>query len=121
MDRAVELLRHDPARPWTFGELAASVPTSVRSLQEGFRRALDTTPMAYLRRLRLERAREDLLTARPGSVTSRSRRSRPAGASCTSAGSRGPTPSGSASGRRRRCGAPGALTAVADVAARRGR
>ncbi|MEK6311702.1 MAG: AraC family transcriptional regulator [Curtobacterium sp.] len=69
VDLAVELLRHDLARPWTVGELAASVPTSVRSLQDGFRRALDTTPMAYLRRLRLERAREDLLTARPGSVT----------------------------------------------------
>lgn len=69
VSRAVELLRDDPAHPWTVGGLAAAVCTSVRSLQEGFRRGLDTTPMAYLRRLRLERAREDLLGARSNSVT----------------------------------------------------
>jgi AraC-like DNA-binding protein len=69
VSRAVELLRQDPVRPWTVGELAAAVSTSVRSLQESFRRTLDTTPMAYLRRLRLERVREDLMTARSGSVT----------------------------------------------------
>lgn len=60
--RAVELLRDDPGRAWTVGDLASAVFTSVRSLQEGFRRTMDTTPTAYLRRLRLERAREDLLT-----------------------------------------------------------
>jgi AraC-like DNA-binding protein len=69
VSRAVELLRDDPGRPWTVGELASAVSTSVRSLQEGFRRELDTTPMSSLRRLRLERAREDLITARAGSVT----------------------------------------------------
>jgi AraC-like DNA-binding protein len=63
VSRVVELLRNDPARPWTVGELASAVSTSVRSLQESFRRDLDTTPTAYLRRLRLERAREDLMTA----------------------------------------------------------
>jgi AraC-like DNA-binding protein len=66
--RAVELLREDPARPWTVGDLASAVFTSVRSLQEGFRRSLDTTPTAYLRRLRLERAREDLLAVGPERV-----------------------------------------------------
>lgn len=69
VSRAVELLRDDLARPWTVGELAAAACTSVRSLQEGFRRTLDTTPMAYLRRLRLEQVREDLLTAAPDGVT----------------------------------------------------
>jgi AraC-like DNA-binding protein len=69
VSRAVELLRADPARPWTVGELAATVAVSVRSLQEGFRRELDTTPTAYLRRLRLERVREDLVTAGAGPVT----------------------------------------------------
>ena len=67
--RAVELLRGDPARPWTVGDLASDACTSVRSLQEGFRRSLDTTPLTYLRRLRLERVREDLVTAAPGSVS----------------------------------------------------
>ena len=49
VSRAVELLRDDPAHPWTVAELAVRVSLSVRSLQEGFRRSLDTTPMAYLR------------------------------------------------------------------------
>jgi AraC-like DNA-binding protein len=68
VSRAVELLRSDLARPWTVGELASDACTSVRSLQEGFRRSLDTTPMAYLRRLRLERVREDLVTGAPGTI-----------------------------------------------------
>jgi AraC-like DNA-binding protein len=67
--RAVELMRADPAHPWTVAELAAQVSLSVRSLQEGFRRSLDTTPMAYLRRLRLEKVREELTTAAPGAAS----------------------------------------------------
>jgi AraC-like DNA-binding protein len=64
--RAIELLRADPGRDWSVADLAAVTATSVRSLQEGFRRALDTTPTAYLRRLRLERVRTDLVAAGPG-------------------------------------------------------
>jgi AraC-like DNA-binding protein len=67
--RAAELLRASPAHPWTVTELAAQVSLSVRSLQEGFRRSLDTTPMAYLRRLRLEKVREELATNGPGAVS----------------------------------------------------
>lgn len=67
--RAVELLRADLVRPWTVGALASAVPTSVRSLQEAFRRELDTTPMTYLRRLRMERAREDLIAGGPRGVS----------------------------------------------------
>lgn len=68
VSRAVELLRSRPAHPWTVAELATEVAVSVRSLQEGFRRSLDTTPMAYLRRLRLEKVREELATAAPGTL-----------------------------------------------------
>lgn len=68
VSRAVELLRSSPAHPWTVGELAARVSVSVRSLQDGFRRSLDTTPMAYLRRLRLERVHDELASAEPGTV-----------------------------------------------------
>ncbi|NUU07869.1 AraC family transcriptional regulator [Leifsonia sp. C5G2] len=67
--RAVELLRSDPGRPWTVAELAEEVSASVRSLQEGFSRSLGTTPMAYLRRLRLEETRRDLSEAVPGTVS----------------------------------------------------
>ena len=66
VSRAVDLLRADPAHPWTVVELAARVSVSARSLQQGFRRSLDTTPTAYLRTVRLEKAREDLLQAGPG-------------------------------------------------------
>lgn len=66
VSRAVDLLRADPAHPWTVVELAAKVSVSARSLQQGFRRSLHTTPMGYLRRLRLERVREELSRAEPG-------------------------------------------------------
>ncbi len=68
ISRAVELLLSNPAHPWTVTELAAQVSLSVRSLQDGFRRSLDSTPMAYLRRLRLEKVHDELAAAEPGSV-----------------------------------------------------
>ena len=69
VSQAVELLRNEPARLWTVTELATEVSVSVRSLQEGFRRSLDTTPMEYLRHLRLEKAHEALANAEPGTLT----------------------------------------------------
>jgi AraC-like DNA-binding protein len=68
VSQAVELLRSSPAHPWTVGELAAAVSLSVRSVHEGFRRCLGTTPMAYLRQVRLEKVREELLAASPDTV-----------------------------------------------------
>ena len=38
-------------------------------MQIAFRRQLDTTPMAYLRRVRLDRAHEQLRAADPGQGT----------------------------------------------------
>lgn len=67
--RAVELLQNDPARSWTINELAHEAATSARSLHLAFRNSLDTTPMRYLQRIRLERAREDLLSAPSSTVT----------------------------------------------------
>jgi AraC-like DNA-binding protein len=60
---AVDLVEERPAEPWTTVRLATEVHLSVRALQEGFRRDLDTTPTAHLRRTRLLRAREQLLAA----------------------------------------------------------
>jgi AraC-like DNA-binding protein len=67
--RAVELLRASPEHGWTVSELAGDVNVSVRSLQEGFRRSMSTTPMAYLRELRMEQIFQDLCDAEPGTVT----------------------------------------------------
>jgi transcriptional regulator GlxA family with amidase domain len=50
-------------------ELAGKVSVSARSLQQGFRRSLHTTPMAYLRLVRLEKVRDDLSLSAPASVT----------------------------------------------------
>jgi AraC-like DNA-binding protein len=69
VSRAVEILRAGTAQPWTVSALAAEVSVSVRSLQEGFRASMDTTPTRYLNQLRLERAQEELARSAPGSVT----------------------------------------------------
>lgn len=69
VSRAVELLRADLGHPWSVTELATAVSVSVRGLQDGFRRSLDTTPMAYLRELRLERVHAELVAGAPGTVS----------------------------------------------------
>lgn len=66
---AVELLEAYPDRAWTAPMLASRVHVSVRALQEGFRRSLDTTPMSYLREVRLRKVREDLSAASPDVTT----------------------------------------------------
>jgi AraC-like DNA-binding protein len=67
--QAVELLEERPSEPWTTVRLAAEVHLSVRALQEGFRRDLATTPMTYLRQVRLHRARAALQSADSRGVT----------------------------------------------------
>ncbi|MCW2528732.1 MAG: AraC family transcriptional regulator [Pseudonocardiales bacterium] len=69
ISRAVELLRSDPGHPWTAGELAAAISVSIRSLHDGFRRSMGTSPIAYLRELRLHAVHNELAIAEPGSVT----------------------------------------------------
>ena len=72
VSRAAELIEERPCEPWTTVRLATEVHISVRALQEGFRRDLATTPMTYLRQIRLRRARKALETADPTSTTVRS-------------------------------------------------
>jgi len=60
---AVDLLEAHPERPWKVAELAQRVGVSTRTLQEAFQRDLDTTPLEYWRRTRLDRAYTDLLAA----------------------------------------------------------
>jgi len=66
---ARELIESDPMAISTVGELAAHAHVSVRSLEEGFQRHLDTTPMSYLRRVRLTRAHAELALADPREQT----------------------------------------------------
>ncbi|OII36656.1 hypothetical protein BIU98_17200 [Curtobacterium sp. MMLR14_010] len=53
----------------TVGDLAVVGELSVRSVQESFARVLGVSPLTYLREVRLERVRDDLLEQDPQSVT----------------------------------------------------
>ena len=52
--------------PLALEDIAGAVSVSARALQYAFRRFRSTTPMAFLRQQRLERAHHDLQNARPG-------------------------------------------------------
>ena len=67
--RAVDAIHDEPEKPFTVGDLATIAGMSVRSLQEGFRRHIGCTPMAYLQQERLLRAHETLRRADPLRVT----------------------------------------------------
>ncbi|MER6915003.1 AraC family transcriptional regulator [Streptomyces sp. NPDC000594] len=55
--------------PISVTDMARAARVSVRSLREGFRKHLATTPLAYLRRTRLDLARRDLLAAADGQTS----------------------------------------------------
>ncbi|SDH17616.1 helix-turn-helix transcriptional regulator [Klenkia brasiliensis] len=66
---AVEHIRAHPERDLTVADLAAVAHVTPRALQLAFRRHLGTTPTAYLRQVRLDRAHHDLQVADPGATT----------------------------------------------------
>jgi transcriptional regulator GlxA family with amidase domain len=63
--RAVAFIDEHADRHLTVADIAAASFVTVRAVQLAFRRHLDVTPMAYLRRVRLRRAHLDLLAADP--------------------------------------------------------
>ncbi|RAY12570.1 AraC family transcriptional regulator [Actinomadura craniellae] len=67
--RAMELIEAHAAEPLTVADIAEAVGVGVRALQEGFRRHLETTPLGYLREVRLTRVRADLVGSDPGVTT----------------------------------------------------
>ncbi len=67
--RVLDAINEEPDRAFTVADLAGIARTSVRSLQEGFRRHLGCTPMAYLQQTRLTRAHETLRGADPAGLT----------------------------------------------------
>ncbi len=67
--RAVAYLETNPDLDIGVAEVASACHVSVRALQLAFRRHLDTTPMGYLRQIRLDRVHTDLLAADPAGGT----------------------------------------------------
>jgi AraC-like DNA-binding protein len=63
--RAVDYMERHASEPIGVADVAAASGLSVRGLQDAFRRNLDASPAEYLRRLRLDRVRQDLLAADP--------------------------------------------------------
>jgi AraC-like DNA-binding protein len=67
--RATAFIDEHPERDITVTDIAAAACVTVRALQMAFRRELDTTPMGYLRAVRLARAHRELLDLDPGQET----------------------------------------------------
>ncbi len=63
--RAEAFIAANIERPITMDDVVAAAGSSARSIYAGFRRFRDTTPMAYLKQLRLLRAHDELLAADP--------------------------------------------------------
>ena len=68
--RGLQFIDERAGDPITINEIAAAARLSPRGVQAAFRRHLDTTPLAYLRSVRMERAHRDLQSAEPGDGTS---------------------------------------------------
>jgi AraC-like DNA-binding protein len=67
--RAVAFIDDHAAEPIGVADIAIAARLGPRTLQDAFRRHLDTTPMTYLRRVRLERAHLDLQATDPTTGT----------------------------------------------------
>ncbi|QLQ38421.1 helix-turn-helix transcriptional regulator [Micromonospora robiginosa] len=63
--RAVTFIEENADRDITLADIAAEARTTIRAVRLAFRRHLDTTPTAYLRWVRLERADQELRRADP--------------------------------------------------------
>ena len=63
--RAVAFIDEHAHEDITVADIAAAASVTTRAVQLAFRRHLDTTPLDYLRRVRLDHAHHDLLTADP--------------------------------------------------------
>ncbi|TQR87923.1 AraC family transcriptional regulator [Mycobacterium hodleri] len=67
--RAMDYIEEHAADDVGIGDVAGAVYVTPRALQYMFRRHLDSTPMAYLRRVRLDHVHRDLVTADRGTTT----------------------------------------------------
>lgn len=67
--RVIDAVEHDPMQVRTAVDAARIAHLSLRALESGFERHVGVSPTAYARRVRLARAREDLVRADPADVT----------------------------------------------------
>jgi AraC-like DNA-binding protein len=67
--RAVGFIDEHARADITVADIAAAAHVTVRAVQLAFRRHLDTTPMEYLRRVRLSHAHDELGNADPATTT----------------------------------------------------
>jgi transcriptional regulator GlxA family with amidase domain len=67
--RAVAFIDDNAHRDITIADIAAAAHVTVRAVQLAFRRHMDTTPMTYLRRVRLDHAHRELTAADPTEQT----------------------------------------------------
>jgi AraC-like DNA-binding protein len=65
LSRAIAFIEENADLDITVADVARAAYVTVRAVQLAFRRYLDTTPMAFLRRVRLERTHEQLLATAP--------------------------------------------------------
>ena len=63
--RAIAFIDEHAAQDISLADVAAAAHVTIRAVQIAFRRHYDITPAGYLRRIRLERARQELLAADP--------------------------------------------------------
>jgi AraC-like DNA-binding protein len=67
--RAVAFVEDNAHRDITVADIAAAAHVTIRTVQYAFRRHLGTSPMAYLRQVRLSHAHQELLATDPASGT----------------------------------------------------
>ncbi|GIE86235.1 AraC family transcriptional regulator [Actinoplanes regularis] len=67
--RVLDVLHTEPWRQYTAAELAAIAGVGVRVLQDAFRQHVGMSPMAYLRRLRLDGVHAELSRSDPGTAS----------------------------------------------------
>ncbi len=66
---AVGFVHEHLDRPLSVADIADAAGLSIRAVQEAFQRDLDTTPMNYVRRVRLERVRIELHRSDPATTS----------------------------------------------------
>jgi AraC-like DNA-binding protein len=67
--RAIAFIESNADMDIDIGDIAAAAEVSRRAIQLAFRRHLDTTPTAYLRRVRLDFAHAELIAGSPAELT----------------------------------------------------